>query len=99
MLCFKNHYLEHERVFKWARAYQIQIFTNMETNNYIESWHNQLKTNYLQRKRNRRLDRLIFILVNDVHTNFMHNTARMAANIVRMSSETRETRKMSMSCH
>ncbi|CEG76927.1 hypothetical protein RMATCC62417_11753 [Rhizopus microsporus] len=65
----------------------------METNNYIESWHNQLKTDYLQRKRNRRLDRLIFILVDDVHADFMHNTARMAANTGRMSSKTREVRK------
>jgi hypothetical protein len=32
-------------------------------------------------------------LVDDVHTDFMHNTARIAANIGRMSSETRETRK------
>ncbi|CEG70905.1 hypothetical protein RMATCC62417_06722 [Rhizopus microsporus] len=65
----------------------------METNNYIESWHSQLKTKYLQRKRDRRLDRLIFILVDDVHTDFMHNTARMTANIGRMSSEAREARK------
>ncbi|ORE06922.1 hypothetical protein BCV72DRAFT_327589 [Rhizopus microsporus var. microsporus] len=65
----------------------------MATNNYIESWHNQLKTTYLQRKRDRRLDRLIFILVDDAHTDFMHNTARMAANIGRMSSETRKARK------
>ncbi|ORE22183.1 hypothetical protein BCV71DRAFT_271178, partial [Rhizopus microsporus] len=99
MLYFKNYYLEYECAFKWTRAYQIQILTNVETNNYIESWHDQLKTNYLQRKRNRRLDRLIFILIDDVHDNFMHNTARMAANIGRMSSETREARKMSMSCH
>ena len=61
----------------------------METNNYIKSWYNQLKTNYLQR----RLDLLIFILVDDVHTDFMHNTARMAANIGRMSSKTRGARK------
>jgi hypothetical protein len=33
-------------------------------------------------------------LIDDVHTDFMHNTARIAANIGRMSSETRETRKM-----
>ncbi|KAG1170381.1 hypothetical protein G6F70_001459 [Rhizopus microsporus] len=76
-----SHYLKYECAFKWTRAYQIQILTNVETNNYIESWHDQLKTNYLQRKRNRRLDRLIFILIDDVHDNFMHNTARMAANI------------------
>ncbi|RCH85346.1 DiGeorge syndrome critical region protein 14 [Rhizopus azygosporus] len=63
----------------------------METNNYIESWHNQLMTTYLQRKRNRRLD--FFILVDDVHTGFMHNTARMAADIRRMGSKTREARK------
>ncbi|ORE12015.1 hypothetical protein BCV72DRAFT_616 [Rhizopus microsporus var. microsporus] len=50
MLYSKNYYLEHECFFKWARVYQIKIFTNMETSNYIESWHNQLKTNYLQRE-------------------------------------------------
>ncbi|ORE05830.1 hypothetical protein BCV72DRAFT_263124 [Rhizopus microsporus var. microsporus] len=65
----------------------------METNNNTESWHSQLKTDYLQRKRSRRLDRLIFILVEDVHTDFMHNIARMAANIGRMGSETREAEK------
>ena len=69
----------------------MQILTNMETNNYIENWYNQLKTNYLQRNRNRRLDRLIFILVDDVHTDFMYNTARTAVNIRCMNSETRET--------
>ncbi|ORE15135.1 hypothetical protein BCV71DRAFT_156643, partial [Rhizopus microsporus] len=66
---------------------------NMERSSYIESWHSQLKTNYLQRKENRRLGRLIFILVDDVHANFMHNTTRMTANIGRMISKIRETRK------
>ncbi|ORE10938.1 hypothetical protein BCV72DRAFT_193003, partial [Rhizopus microsporus var. microsporus] len=66
---------------------------NMESSSYVESWYNQLKINYLQRKRNRRLDHLIFILVDDAHTDFMHNTARMAVDIGRMSSETREARK------
>ncbi|CEI95583.1 hypothetical protein RMCBS344292_09765 [Rhizopus microsporus] len=65
----------------------------MERSSYIESWHSQLKTNYLQRKENRRLGRLIFILVDDVHANFMHNTTRMTANIGRMISKIRETRK------
>ena len=65
----------------------------MENSSYVESWYNQLKTNYLQRKRNRSLDRLVFILVDDVHIDFMHITTRMSANIGRMNSETRETRK------
>ncbi|ORE09533.1 hypothetical protein BCV72DRAFT_319613 [Rhizopus microsporus var. microsporus] len=77
----------------WSAAHQPQVFTNIETNNNIESWHNQLKVNYLQRKRNRRLDQLIFILVDDAHTDSMHNTAKMATNIGRTSSETREVIK------
>ena len=93
MAHFTQKYLIDDEFMHWSAAYQPQMFTNMETNNYIESWHNQLKTNYLQIKRKRRLYRLIFILVDDVHTDFMHNTARMSANIGRMSSETREARK------
>ena len=69
----------------------------MKTNNYVESCHNQLKTNYLQRKKNRRLACLTFILVDDVHTYFMYNTTRMAANIGHMNSETRETGKKMIS--
>ncbi|ORE03460.1 hypothetical protein BCV72DRAFT_184454, partial [Rhizopus microsporus var. microsporus] len=93
MAHFTQKYLIDDKFMHWSAAYQPQIFTNMGMNNNIENWHNQLKTSYLQRKRNRRLDRLIFILVDDVHTDFMHNTARMAVNIGRTSSETREARK------
>ncbi|CEG64891.1 hypothetical protein RMATCC62417_01790 [Rhizopus microsporus] len=89
MVHFTRKYLIDDKFMYWSAAYQPQMFTSMETNNYIESWHNQLKTNYLQRK----LDHLIFILVGYVHADFMHNTARMAANIGRMSSKTREARK------
>ncbi|KAI8379048.1 hypothetical protein BD560DRAFT_432599 [Blakeslea trispora] len=38
----------------------------MLTNNYIESWHNQLKIIFLGRVQNKRLDKLTFVLVNDV---------------------------------
>ena len=93
MAHFTQKYLIDDEFMRWSATYQPQILTNMEMNNNIESWHNQLKTNYLQRKRNRRLDRLIFILVDDVHVDFMHNTARMTTNIGRMSSETRDARK------
>ncbi|ORE03206.1 hypothetical protein BCV72DRAFT_188588, partial [Rhizopus microsporus var. microsporus] len=82
-----------DKFIHWSAAYQPQIFINLETNNYIESWNNQLKTNHLQRKRNRRLNRLISILADDIHADFTHNTARMAANIGRMSSKTRAARK------
>ncbi|KAI8876940.1 hypothetical protein K501DRAFT_199290, partial [Backusella circina FSU 941] len=44
----------------WCKTFQLQYDINMEANNYIESWHNQLKTTYLKRKPNRRLHRLIY---------------------------------------
>ncbi|CEG83030.1 hypothetical protein RMATCC62417_17008 [Rhizopus microsporus] len=93
MAHFTQKYLIDDKFMHWSAAYQPKIFTNMEINNYVESWHSQLKTNYLQRKRNRRLDYLLFVLVDDIHTDFMYNTARMAANIGRMNSETKEVRK------
>jgi hypothetical protein len=71
MAHFIQKHLIDDKFMHWSAAYQPQVLANMETNNYIEGWHNQLKTNYLQRKRNRRLDHLIFILVDD-HTHFMH---------------------------
>ncbi|SAM02144.1 hypothetical protein [Absidia glauca] len=49
----------------WAKAYR-QVCTNVDarfhTNNLIESYHNQLKTLYLGRKRQNRMDHTIYIL-------------------------------------
>ncbi|CAO3697324.1 unnamed protein product [Rhizopus microsporus] len=65
----------------------------METNNYVENWHNQLKTSYLQRRRNRRVDRLMYILVNDVEEDFISNINRIRMNVGRMGPEAREARR------
>ena len=65
----------------------------METNNYVENWHNQLKTSYLQRRRNRRVDRLMYILVNDVEEDFISNINRIRMNVGRMRPEAREARR------
>jgi hypothetical protein len=65
----------------------------METNNCIESWHNQLKTTHLRRKQNRRIDKLIFILVNDVEDYYLQNTQRLMLNVGRMGPEEKKRRK------
>ncbi|KAI9484073.1 MAG: hypothetical protein EXX96DRAFT_560786 [Benjaminiella poitrasii] len=46
---FKRNYLDNNWYKHWCRAFQSNYDTNMETNNYVESWHNQLKTIYLKR--------------------------------------------------
>ncbi|KAG2237682.1 hypothetical protein INT48_009620, partial [Thamnidium elegans] len=51
----RTYYYLHDSFMRWASCYQPDIYTNMETNNYVESWHNQLKTTYLKRRPNRRV--------------------------------------------
>ncbi|KAG0176769.1 hypothetical protein DFQ28_004603, partial [Apophysomyces sp. BC1034] len=93
MTYLKSYYFANDKFQRWGLAFQPQPETNMETNNYVESWHNQLKSTYLQRKRNRRVDRLIYILVNDVEKDYMHNTRRIALNIARKGPAERHKRR------
>ncbi|OAD67117.1 hypothetical protein PHYBLDRAFT_174501 [Phycomyces blakesleeanus NRRL 1555(-)] len=51
---------------RWGRPYVDDLHRRYLTNNYIESWHNQLKTIYFGCARIRRLDCLVFVLTNDV---------------------------------
>ncbi|CEI92054.1 hypothetical protein RMCBS344292_06328 [Rhizopus microsporus] len=92
MLYFKNNYLDNNKFIKWTRVYQPDKYTNKEINNYVESWHNQVKTSYLQR-RNRRVDRLVCILINDVEEDFISNINRIRMNVGRMGPEAREARR------
>lgn len=57
----------------------------MLTNNFIESWHNQLKALYLKHIRNKRLDRLIFILTHEVESYFDRERERILSNSGRMA--------------
>ena len=59
------------------------VFTNMETNNVFKRWHNQLKTYYFNSRRNRRVDTLIAVLVNDVDFDMQANRQVKSYNIGR----------------
>ncbi|KAI8979894.1 hypothetical protein BDB01DRAFT_725434, partial [Pilobolus umbonatus] len=78
---------------RWVCCYQPDVYTNMETNNYVESWHNQLKTTYLKRRPNRRVDRLIYVLVKDVEEDYQQNVCRLMLNVGRMGPEERRIRR------
>lgn len=83
----------NDRLKFWTTANQPDIRCRMETNNYVESWHNQLKTVYLQRQPNRRVDRLIFILVKDVAPHYDSNIKRIVSCIERMGPMHYEERR------
>ncbi|KAG1147576.1 hypothetical protein G6F37_001447 [Rhizopus arrhizus] len=81
----EDRWLALEGYKKWSAVNVIEEHRNMRTDNYIESWHNQLKSVYLKRIKNRRLDRLVFILTNDVE--------RICSEIGRMRPELRRRRQ------
>ena len=81
---------------RWAACYQPEIYTNMQTNNYVESWHNQLKTVYLKRKRVHRLDMLLNVLTSDVAADIQAEVMRLSVNIGKMGSNEHALRKEEM---
>lgn len=56
---FITQYVPYTR--HWATCYRVGTIVN--TNMYTESFHRLLKVVYLNNKQNRRIDRLIFILL------------------------------------
>ncbi|CEP15707.1 hypothetical protein [Parasitella parasitica] len=72
------------------------LYTIVVRHPLTESWHNQLESNYLQRKSNRRVDRLMWILVNDVEYDFRLNIDRIRLNIGRMGPAERRRRQREM---
>ncbi|OAD74566.1 hypothetical protein PHYBLDRAFT_145003 [Phycomyces blakesleeanus NRRL 1555(-)] len=69
----------------------------MLTNNYIESWYNQLKTHFLGCSCNKRFDRLIFILTNEVEFYFKEESIRINMCSGPMTAAQRQQRKIEMS--
>ncbi|XP_054278526.1 uncharacterized protein LOC128996980 [Macrosteles quadrilineatus] len=59
----KQYYLTEPRKQKWAKCHRNFYHGEVDTTNYIESFHNRLKTTYMERKPNRRLDTLIQLLI------------------------------------
>ncbi|KAI8327750.1 hypothetical protein BC941DRAFT_340704, partial [Chlamydoabsidia padenii] len=80
----KVWFANDEVISRWSSACLPVQYHVMATNNYIESWHNQLKTKHLKSERNRRLDRLVFILTNNVEKFFLAESERIALNSGRM---------------
>lgn len=71
----ERYWISNEKYKRWAKSYQPAMYTNMETNNYVESWHRLLRHTYLRGKRSQGLDLLIHILVDRVWTWYaMENT-------------------------
>ncbi|KAF6740966.1 hypothetical protein DFP72DRAFT_835956, partial [Ephemerocybe angulata] len=52
----------------WSAVHRVgrTVFQECDTNMLVEAWHHLLKGKFMQGKRNRRLDQLIYILTKEV---------------------------------
>ena len=58
---FKDYYMRKPK--EWAMCHRQFPHANTDTNMYVESFHNRLKTYYMKRRANRRIDDLLNLLL------------------------------------
>ena len=65
---------------QWAMCYRNLVHTNTDSNMYVESFHNVLKTYYMERKPNKRVNALIVVLfIYKENTYWRHKQERIYA--------------------
>lgn len=75
---FEGYYLDKKE--KWSRAWRQGTY-NLDTNNYIESWHRHLKEVYMARIKKQRVDVLVYLLWDVVLPDFMQDHLKYTAGI------------------
>lgn len=90
---FERNWVNNDLLQFWTAAHQPDIHTNMERNNFVESWHNHLKTQFFDRHPNRRVDRLVYILVTDVKNEYISSISRVTSGLGRMGPIQRAERR------
>ena len=78
---FNNTWIERKDL--WSKAWRKNATFN--TNNLVESYHNQLKTNYLGRARSLRVDRLVYLLSQVLAVDYRQDNVRVLLGITSMS--------------
>ncbi|KAH7058064.1 hypothetical protein BKA57DRAFT_531355 [Linnemannia elongata] len=79
----------------WMLCYRQHIsYASIDTNNYIESWHNTLKRHFLRDKQHRRMDSVIYALAILTAPQFQQKCTRSIVNVGRMNpAQTEELKK------
>ncbi|KAF9117301.1 hypothetical protein BGX30_005609, partial [Mortierella sp. GBA39] len=70
----------------WMLCYRQDVsYASIDTNNYIESWHNTLKRHFFRDKQQRRADTVIYVLANLAVPHFQQKCIRSIVNVGRMN--------------
>ncbi|KAI8601809.1 hypothetical protein EDD21DRAFT_297449, partial [Dissophora ornata] len=70
----------------WMLCYRQEVaYAAIDTNNYIESWHNTLKRHFFRDKQQRRPDTVIYVLAILAVPHFQQKCMRSIVNVGRMN--------------
>jgi len=74
----QTYWMGDENIKLWSAIYRADrnVFQLCDTNMLVEAWHHLLKGTFMQGKRNRRLNHLIHILVDQAIPHFIHKHRR-----------------------
>ncbi|KAF8978824.1 hypothetical protein BGZ46_006116 [Entomortierella lignicola] len=80
-----NYYFRSvDRMRSWMKAYRTKPYMCiMNTNNYVESWHNHLKSHVLKNHRGPRGDRLLWLLSHSALDYLQHEESRAFIQVER----------------
>ncbi|XP_062596991.1 uncharacterized protein LOC134258447 isoform X1 [Saccostrea cucullata] len=88
------------RAEKWAKCFRKGEYCKVDTNMFIESFHNQLKTVYFEGKRNKRIDVLLETLLKLENNLFINYFKRVSYNLPsKEDSDTQKRHESSLHIH
>ncbi|KAG0352580.1 hypothetical protein BGX24_007518, partial [Mortierella sp. AD032] len=88
----EENYLKERRRQLWMKSYRQDVYyASMDTSNYVESWHNQLKSNHLKHHYRVRADRILYILTEVVLEAFKKDEFGAIIRVGHVQAMTEET--------
>lgn len=76
---------------RWMYCYRAGVsYAWINTNNYVESWHNTLKKHFFKDKQQRRIDSVIYTLVHQAIPHYQQRCVRHSVQVGRMASTARD---------
>ncbi|KAA1095662.1 hypothetical protein PGTUg99_017037 [Puccinia graminis f. sp. tritici] len=68
-------------IVNWAMAYRLTPHQGIHTNNYTEAWHRILKTHFINTGERRRIDEVVQVLTDEVHTSYLMSHIQVAKGL------------------
>ncbi|KAA1110175.1 hypothetical protein PGT21_013159 [Puccinia graminis f. sp. tritici] len=72
----------HTNIVHWAVFYRNTPHQGIHTNNYTEAWHRILKEQFVDTQERRRIDEVVQVLTDEVHTSYLMTQSQVSEGII-----------------